>query len=140
MTVKNAWQFCLLVLIFNVSVLCDSVASAKTQSTGTLWEHCDSFQHLPKGIMRIRTTVNPYSVQWTKSNLVACLISLIFNSVVTFIEWYKLKLAYSRVFCCESRTKIHAATHKSELFVASYISLQWVSHKEKPWFGLMNDC
>ncbi|KAL9974473.1 hypothetical protein ACROYT_G011508 [Oculina patagonica] len=24
------------------------VASAKTQSTGTLWEHCDSFQNLPK--------------------------------------------------------------------------------------------
>ena len=26
-----------------------SVANAKTQSTGTLWEHCDGFQHLPKG-------------------------------------------------------------------------------------------
>lgn len=27
---------------------CSSVANAKTQSTGTLWEHCDGFQHLPK--------------------------------------------------------------------------------------------
>ncbi|KAJ7383137.1 Cyclin-D1-binding protein 1 [Desmophyllum pertusum] len=27
---------------------CSSVATAKTQSTGTLWEHCDGFQHLPK--------------------------------------------------------------------------------------------
>lgn len=26
---------------------CSSVASAKTKSTGTLWEHCDGFQHLP---------------------------------------------------------------------------------------------
>ena len=30
-------------------MLCYSVANAKTQSTGTLWEHCDSFQHLPRG-------------------------------------------------------------------------------------------
>lgn len=27
---------------------CSSVASAKTQSTGTLWAHCDGLQHLPK--------------------------------------------------------------------------------------------
>ena len=30
-------------------VLFGSVASAKTKSTGTLWEHCDGFQHLPAG-------------------------------------------------------------------------------------------
>lgn len=34
-----------------------SVASAKTTSTGTLWEHCDSFQRLPKGKGRDKSVV-----------------------------------------------------------------------------------
>ena len=49
MSVTLEMLFCNLFSAFLISLLCYSVASAKTQSTGTLWEHCDGFQHLPKG-------------------------------------------------------------------------------------------
>ena len=38
-------------------VLFGSVASAKTKSTGTLWEHCDGFQHLPAGRKFLKKTL-----------------------------------------------------------------------------------
>ena len=36
-------------ILSDLSLIMYSVASAKTQSTGTLWAHCDGLQHLPKG-------------------------------------------------------------------------------------------